>query len=207
MFDQLEDALPGLEIDFSNQFGVTRRSGLLHSTRVATSMGWRAVEALAIGDEVLTFDNGGQKIVDIERIINWPDHKTCPDHAAPLEVPAGVLGNRERIWMLPNQVVMVESDIAEAQTGDPFALVPVSTLEGWRGVKRVSPRAPHLVIVLHFERDELIYVGQGMLAFTPAQRSILDHAFGASMYEPLDQSEAKSVVDGLRAADAAIRAA
>ena len=205
MFDQMEDALPGLEIDFSNQFGVTRRSGLLHSTRVATNLGWRAVEALAAGDEVLTFDRGPQRIVEIDRIINWPDHKTCPDHAAPVEVPAGVLGNQERIWMLPNQVVMVESDIAEARTGDPFALVPVSTLEGWRGIKRVSLRAPHLVVVLHFARDEVIYVGQGTLAFMPAQGSLLDHAYGASMYEPLDQREARSVIDGLRAADAAVR--
>ena len=133
MFDMMtEEALPGFEYD-TESHGVARRSGLLHSTRVATSMGWREVEALAVGDKVLTFDAGLQPITAIERVINWPDHATCPDHAAPFEVPAGVLGNSERIWMLPNQLVVVESDLAETLTGDPFALVPVDVLDGWRG--------------------------------------------------------------------------
>jgi len=206
MFDMMEDALPGLEIDFSNEFGVTRRSGLLHSTRVATRMGWRAVEALTVGDEVLTFDNGLQPITAVERIINWPDHRTCPDHAAPFEVPAGVLGNKERVWMLPNQLVMVESDLAEQMTGDPFALVPVDELEGWQGIKRVAPRAPHLVVVLHFADDEVIYAGDGALIFTQAEGSLLDYCPAAEAYVPLDRPVAQAVADDLRAREFAVAA-
>ncbi|MEM1232595.1 MAG: Hint domain-containing protein [Pseudomonadota bacterium] len=207
MFDLMDTAHSGLEIDLDSQFGVTRRSGLLHSTRVATRVGsdvtWREVEALAVGDEVLTFDNGFQRITAVERVVNWPDHKTCPDHAAPFEVPAGVLGNRELIWMLPNQLVVVESDRAEELTGDPFALVPVDVLEGWKGIQRVAPRAPHLVVILHFAEDQVIYAGDGALVFCQAEGEMLDHAFEAPAYDALDRPVAHAVADSLRAAEAA----
>ncbi|MEM9350850.1 MAG: Hint domain-containing protein [Pseudomonadota bacterium] len=203
MFDLMDEAQKGIKIDFENEFGVTRRSGLLHSTRVATRMGWREVEALTVGDDVLTFDNGMQKITAIERVINWPDHNTCPDHAAPYEVPVGVLGNKERIWMLPNQLVVVESDLAEELTGDPFALIPVAVLDGLKGIKRVAPRAPHLVVVLHFEDDQIIYAGDGALVFAQAEGFMLDHIYGEFDYEPLDGAQAQAVADDLRARDVA----
>ena len=40
-----------------------RTTGLVAGTRIATAMGWRAVEAIAVGDLVLTFDNGLQPVV------------------------------------------------------------------------------------------------------------------------------------------------
>ena len=33
-------------------------TGLLAGTRVATAMGWRRVDAISEGDQILTFDNG-----------------------------------------------------------------------------------------------------------------------------------------------------
>ena len=206
MFDLMtNEAQPGFEIngDFEAP-GVTRRSGLLHSTRVATQMGWREVETIAVGDEVLTFDAGLQPVTAIERVINWPDHETCPDHAAPFEVPAGVLGNQETVWILPNQLVVVESDLAEELTGDPFALVPVDVLDGWRGIHRVAPRAPHLVLVLHFADDQVIYAGDGALVHTQADVSIVDTVLGKyeATYLPLERHVARMVADDLRAADA-----
>ncbi|MEM6478362.1 MAG: Hint domain-containing protein, partial [Pseudomonadota bacterium] len=170
MFDALNTVDTGLdEIP-----GATRRNGLLHATRVATKAGWREVETIAVGEEVLTFDDGFQTVTAITRAVNWPDHETCPDHVAPFEVPAGVLGNRERVWMLPNQLVVVESDLAEDLTGDPFALVPVDVLEGWRGITRVEPRAPHIVVVLHFEKDQVIYAGDGALVHMQRDLTMLD---------------------------------
>ncbi|MEL6608459.1 MAG: Hint domain-containing protein [Pseudomonadota bacterium] len=197
------DTMTELEnLGLDGAHGVTRRSGLLHATRVATRRGWRAVESLAVGDEVLTFDAGLQPITAIERVINWPDHKTCPDHAAPFEIPAGVLGNAERIWMLPAQLVVVESDLAETLTGDPFALVPVDVLDGWRGIRRVDPRAPHLVVILHFADDQVIYAGDGALVHTQAEASMVEAMMDDDpAYLPLDRATARLVADHLRAAD------
>ena len=36
----------------------TLSHGLMAGTRVASNLGWRAIDALAVGDKVLTFDNG-----------------------------------------------------------------------------------------------------------------------------------------------------
>ncbi|MEM6727145.1 MAG: Hint domain-containing protein, partial [Pseudomonadota bacterium] len=192
MFDLMDLAGETVEAGAS---GVVRRSGLLHATRVATEDGWRAVETLSVGDRVLTFDGGLQPIVAVSRVINWPDHATCPDHAAPLEVPAGVLGNRETISMLPNQLVLVESDYAEDLTGDPFVLLPVEALEGWRGIERVAPRAPHEVIVLHFAEDQVIFAGDGALVHMQREARMLDLVWeeNAAAYHVLDRAEAQAV--------------
>ena len=42
---------------------ITGQSGLVSGTHVASNMGWRAVEALSLGDLVLTFDHGGSEQV------------------------------------------------------------------------------------------------------------------------------------------------
>ena len=41
------------------------RRGIVAGTMIATSRGWCAVEQLVPGDEVQTFDNGMQTIVEI----------------------------------------------------------------------------------------------------------------------------------------------
>ena len=43
--------------------GITH--GLVAGTNVASNLGWRAVDALSVGDMVLTFDNAMQPIVEI----------------------------------------------------------------------------------------------------------------------------------------------
>ena len=40
-----------------------RLSGFTTGTRIATVAGWRPIESIALGDEVLTFDNGPQPVV------------------------------------------------------------------------------------------------------------------------------------------------
>ncbi|MEL6913628.1 MAG: Hint domain-containing protein [Pseudomonadota bacterium] len=182
-----------------DRVGVTRRSGLLHGTRVATRAGWRDVEAVAIGDAVLTFDHGFQTVMGIEHVMNWPDHETCPDQAAPLEVPVGALGNAEKVWLLPRQLVLVESDLAETLTGDPFAIVTVDTLAGWKGIGPVLPRAPHAVVVLHFAQDQMIYAAEGALVHCQAMASILDCMYGDLPYLPLERPAAQAIADDLRA--------
>ncbi|MEM1235743.1 MAG: Hint domain-containing protein [Pseudomonadota bacterium] len=203
MFDLMtKEAVASVAIDLDlGGTKLTRRSGLLHSTRLATRAGWREVESLAVGDEVLTFDSGFQPVTAIERVINWPDQETCPDHVAPFEIPAGVLGNHERVCVLPNQLVVVESDLAEELTGDPFALVPVDVLDGWLGIQRVLPRAPHEVVAVHFAQDQVVYAGDGALLHVQADASILDTALGTheARYQPLERPIARLIADDLKA--------
>lgn len=148
----------------------------MSGTRVATAMGWRPVEAIAEGDKVLTFDAGLQTIHKISRIRLWSAEETCPRHFWPLEVPAGALGNRELMHVLPGQNVMIESDAAEDLYGDPFSLIPAEAVEGTNGVERVPPQGDIEVIVLHFAEDQIVFANNGALFFCPACHDVLQAA-------------------------------
>ena len=174
--------------------------GMVAGTTVATSTGWRAVEGVLAGDEVLTFDGGLQRVVSVER-----QRRICGGCASdvsgwPLVVPAGVLGNREEITLLPDQAVLVESDVAEAAFGDPFALVPAIALEGFRGICRVPPKAVTEVVILRFERDEVVFASNGALVHCPVARDLLA-VTPAPAYESLTIKQADLLVRYLRLED------
>ena len=140
--------------------------GITSGTRIATVDGWRSVDTLSVGDDVLTFDNGPQKLTAVTRATQFVHDHTTPDFANPIHVPAGAIGNSEPMVLLPEQSVMIESDEAEARTGDPFALIPAKALIGFRGVDRFRALRAFEVFTLHFENDELVYVEGGALLLT-----------------------------------------
>ena len=174
--------------------------GLVAGTLLATAAGWRAVEDIRSGDEVLTFDGGLQRVVSVVR-----QRRICGGRAAdrstwPLLVPAGVLGNREEITLLPDQSVLVESDAAEAVFGDPFALVPALALDGFRGICRVPPQAVADVVILRFAQDEVVFANAGALVHCPAAHDLLSDA-PASIYASLTLAQADLLVQHLRLED------
>ncbi|MEL7211597.1 MAG: Hint domain-containing protein [Pseudomonadota bacterium] len=142
-------------------------AGLVAGTRVATRMGWRPVEAIAAGDEVLTFDHGLQTVIETRREVVWNANTSCPEHLWPLHVPAGALGNLQETHLLPEQHVLVESDAAEDYLGDPFAMLPAEALVGFRGITRQMPTDLIEVVILHFRRDEVVFANIGALFYQP----------------------------------------
>lgn len=169
-------------------------SGLLSGTCVATEMGWRPVEALTKGDQVLTFDAGLQRVtkVDRERLLR-PDG-SCPETCWPLKIPAGALGNRQSMKLLPDQTVMIESDVGENLYGDPFSLIPAVATEGVRGVIRVPPEDGLEIVTLHFEQDQVVFAQSGALLFCPAFEDLIEAAFAEtnrSFYSILSMDEAR----------------
>jgi hypothetical protein len=171
--------------------------GLLSGTRVASTLGWRSIDALAIGDEVLTFDNGTQKISEIRRSTLWADATLVPAHMWPVFVPAGALGNRIDMTVLPEQGLMIESEAALDQHGDPFAVVPAFALDGMRGVIRQAPRQKMEVITLFFEQDQVVYTEGSMLSYCPrAHMSLSDIVDNtARPYEMLKASDASFLAE------------
>jgi len=174
-------------------------SGLAAGTRVATTMGWRPVEAVTEGDMVLTFDDGMQRVTRVERGLLWKDAAPLPRHLWPLEVPVGALGNQMPMLLLPEQSVMLESDSAEALFDDPFTLLPAAALEGLHGITRVAPAQPVEVITLHFERDQVVFANVGALFYCPAHAegaiAPLWGQEGASAYRTLPIDEAEILID------------
>jgi hypothetical protein len=149
-----------------------RVSGLMAGTRVATADGWREVESIVPGDRILTFDAGLQEVTQVSRGVLWAGGGDCPRHLWPLAVPAGALGNAQDMLVLPEQSVVIESPVGEQLYGDSFTLVPAAALEGFRGIGRVAPAAPVVVVTLYFGTDQMVFCSAGALFFCPSVRSL-----------------------------------
>jgi hypothetical protein len=167
-------------------------SGLMAGTQVATQMGWRDVAAIAVGDLVLTFDGGMQAVAAVERQTFATGGELAPGDTWPIFVPAEALGNRDDMFLLPQQSVMIEADAAEEVFGDPFAMIPALALEGFRGITRVPPADQIELITLAFAQDEVVFVNTGALIHCPKSLDIFDA--GQSAYSALPLETAKALV-------------
>lgn len=181
--------------------------GYAASTVVATHLGWRPVDAITVGDHVLTFDNGMQPVTAVTRGAYWPGGNGCPEHLLPIAVPVGLLGNDRTMLVPPELSIMIESDAAEELYGDPFVLIPAEALLDGPGVERQLLRYPLDVVTLHFEQDQVIHVDGGALAFCPAAVpgvTSLDFLGDRAVpvpYQVLDREEARYLVDCMAAPD------
>jgi hypothetical protein len=165
-------------------------SGLIAGTLVATQMGWRDVAAVAVGDQVLTFDGGMQTVAAVDRQIIQTCGQFAPADEWPLLVPAEALGNRDDMILLPQQSVMIESDAAEEVFGDPFAMIPALALEGFRGIARVPPASRIELVTLAFAQDEVVFANTGALIFCPKSTDIFDAGLSAYSTLPIDAAKA-----------------
>lgn len=175
----------------------TLSHGLMAGTRVASNLGWRAIEALAVGDKVLTFDSGMQEITEIRRAHMWLDAPETCETMWPVVIPVDALGNREELVLLPDQGVMVESDVAQDLYGDPFAVITAHSLVGLRGIRRRQPLHRVELIAVYFAKDEVIYAEGGALIHCPRDMSTLDKFLdaGAQTYEVLSGEAAEDLAD------------
>ncbi|MEM8656027.1 MAG: Hint domain-containing protein [Pseudomonadota bacterium] len=182
--------------------GVMVTRGLLAGTRVATSMGWRAVEALAAGDMVLTFDAGVQPLVEVRREMFWTADAPVPVAYESVFVPAGTLGNSDDLELLPDQGVLVESDAACDAYGDPFAVVSAKSLEGYRGIRRVAPRTQIEVVTLVFADEQVVYAEGGALLHCPRPLLHLDEIGAVCRgYDVIPPREAAFLVECMKIED------
>ena len=178
----------------------TALSGIVAGTRVATAVGWRNVEDLEAGDAVLTFDSGLKTVQNIKRKALWDGNGACPSRFQPLHVPRGAIGNREEMLLLPRQGVLVESDIAEEELGDPFVLIRAEALDGVCGIARRRPIFAPEVFVLEFEEDQVIFASSGALCVCPAAGDMFSRLFSRSQeatsdYTILSQETSRELIE------------
>ena len=146
----------------------TVAEGLIAGTLVATEQGWQPVQDLQPGDRVVTFDNGMQRLKAVRVSTLWTAAAQAPRGLWPLRVPPRALGNRTEIVLLPEQVVLIESDAAETLYGDPFGMVAAGALDGYKGIERTPPAREMTVVTLEFTRDEVVYANGTTLVHCPA---------------------------------------
>ncbi len=142
--------------------------GLLAGTALATPDGWRRVEDIGPGDMLLTFDGGPRRVQAVQSALVEAGRARWPSAHWPLTVPPGVLGNRDRFRLLPDQAVLLDCDLAEDMFGDPFVLIPAAALHGWRGIAPEPPEPRELVMTPVMAEDEVIYAAGGALVWCPA---------------------------------------
>lgn len=145
-----------------------KTTGIVAGTHVATTNGWRPVEAIIPGERILTFDGGLQPVLRVKRARLWSRARACPRRSWPLTVPSQALGNNTPMTLLPDQPVMLESDAAEDISGDPFALLPAEALEGFRGIARIFPEESVEIVTLYFEIEQVVFANIGARFLCPA---------------------------------------
>ena len=135
------------------------------------------------------------------RLTLWNGEGPCPQRFWPLEVPAGALGNRDVMLLLPNQSVMIESDTSQEMYGDPFSLIPAAALQGVNGISRVPPKIDFEVVILHFEHDQVVFANSGALFLCPAARDLVSSVFEAVQkpsYAILPLVEARMLTENIQ---------
>lgn len=155
---------------------IFRMTGIMTGTRLWARAGWCPIGNVEIGTEVLTFDAGFQEVRDVQRAPLWGGDGPCPRHLWPLEVPTGVLGNRDPLMLMPDQPIMIEIDAAEELFDDPFAIIPVRALEGVCGIARLEPEEKSMVTTLRFDADQIMFANSGPMFLCPSAMDLLDMA-------------------------------
>ncbi|MBU2935911.1 MULTISPECIES: Hint domain-containing protein [Pacificibacter] len=177
-------------------------NGFCAGTKLATNLGWRNVESLRLGDLVLTFDDGVQKITRIDRTVITDHQLGQALQDWPLHIPKGALGNHDEMTLMPEQAVMIESDLGEAMFGDPFTLVPACALIGYKGIERIKPRGAIDVISIHFDSEQIVFANVGALFHClPAEGDLvadLANESAALGYDVLSMAQATDFVTAMR---------
>ncbi|MBS1303340.1 Hint domain-containing protein [Loktanella sp. SALINAS62] len=195
MFDFVWNSTPATA-PWTQDFG----HGLISGTKLATQIGWRTVDAIVPGDQCLTFDGGLQTVTSVECHAVQTGGAASDPTTWPLTVPAGALGNKEPLLLLPDQAVLVESDTAEAVFGDAFALIPAKALDGLRGIHRSPPPDTINVFFVRFAQDEIVFANFGALFQCPAQADLLADPVDPA-YKILTLDQAKLLVQCLTQED------
>lgn len=142
---------------------------------IATPQGERPIEDLSVGDEVITRENGIQKINWVgARGLTGAELKRGP-HLNPVQVAKGALGDGlpERDMMLsPNTRVLVSNDKTALYFEEPEVLVAAKHLTALRGISMAAPRWVRYVQVMFAHHEMILLNGSWTESFQPNDDSL-----------------------------------
>lgn len=173
--------------------------GLIADTLVATETGWRPVQELQPGDRIVTFDNGMRPLKAAHVATLHTAAERAPRQVWPMQVPAGALGNRTAMQLMPGQSVLIESDAAEMLYGDPFSMVPASVLDGHNGITRTAPQVETVVVTLEFDEDEVVYANGMLLVHCAVSQPAAARPGDSAVlpYQRLTEAQARSLMKAM----------
>lgn len=106
-------------------------------TRISVPSGWRAVEDLDVGDEVLTLSNGAQKIRWIGQHRLTAAQLAANEKLRPIRITQGAMGHglpTHDLLVSRQHRMLIASRIAERMFGAPMALVAAFKLTDTPGI-------------------------------------------------------------------------
>ena len=120
-------------------------------TLIATPDGQRPVEALCLGDMVVTKDDGPQPL-------RWMGSRTvqAQDNFAPIRIRANTFGQHDELLVSPEHRVLIRDSVAELLFGEQEVLVAAKDLVNDRSVtRRVGGQVTY--VHLMFDRHQVVY--------------------------------------------------
>lgn len=165
-------------------------AGLIAGTLVETAAGWRRVELLRAGDRVHTYDGGLRQLRRVERAYYGAENGGYELEQI-LHVPGGVLDNCEALFLMPEQFLMIESQIAQELLGTLAVLIPGSALLGFQGITAHQPEGLLEAISLGFDDEEVVFANSGMLTHCASKGAV---ASGSEFFKTLDHWQAKALI-------------
>lgn len=120
-------------------------------TLILTIDGPRPIDALRVGDRVLTMDNGF-------RPIRWISQSTvrAAGDLASVRILAGTLGNDRDLWVSPDHRMLVSDWRAEVMFGETEVLVAAKHLVNGRTI-RIDPRPEITYCHILFDDHEIVF--------------------------------------------------
>ena len=129
-------------------------------TMIDTPAGPRKIETLGVGDEVLTLDNGPQKIRWIgKRDLSLRELLKKPK-LTPIRIKAGALGANlplRDLCVSPQHRVLVRSPIAKRMFGKEETLIPAHKLVDIPGIFTDTVDAPVTYMHMLFDSHEIVF--------------------------------------------------
>ncbi len=144
-------------------------------TLIATPKGERRVEDLAVGDRVITRDNGIQEIRWIGTRALSGEELVAAENLRPVLIRAGALGNGlpERDMMVsPNHRVLVANDRTALYFEDREVLVAAKHLTGLDGVDVVDASGVTYIHFMFAQHEVVLSDGTWSESFQPGDQTL-----------------------------------
>lgn len=148
-------------------------SGVIAGTAVETETGWLPVEALRPGQKICTLRRGVRELRAIFHSGFGPDLEDVYPEGITL-VPAGLIGNTESFYVLPDQHIMLRGPEVASLTGEPMVLVSGRDIVGYGGIGAVLPVDGIDVYSLVFDQEDVVFASTGVMMHCPRPTRTID---------------------------------
>jgi hypothetical protein len=181
-------------------------------TRIATARGEVAVEALNVGDRIITRDNGLQEIRWIGCCAYSSEDFEAAAHLRPIRICKGALGNDlpERDMMVsPNHRILVSNDKTALYFEESEVLVAAKHLTGITGFYAVSDVQTTFIHLMLDSHEVVLSDGTWTESFQPGLGSLarVGNAQRIELFEIFPELETLEGIAGYTAARKSVKAA